>query len=315
MKLKKLYSLIKEIGIIKSIYWIYLKKFNKKKYDLKILELLKKENLDIIEYYTTNKNMITDEIKDNDYIWFFWWQGEEEMPQLVRSCYESIKKHAGKHEVIFLSKYNFHKYTELPDYILKKVYDKKYSLTHFSDILRMNLLSINGGIWLDATIYITDDFTKKIDKKYSIYTRKSKNSTEYISNGMWSTYFIATSKNNILPTVCYDILRNYWNNHNTMIEYLMTDYIIYLLYNEIPCIKKQIDSVPYNNEGVHNLEATLGDEFEIQMYEDMCKQSCIHKLNWKKKYVNKNKNKNITYYGYINGNYSKGERGIECLKL
>ena len=299
IKINKLYRLINEIGLFETISLLYLKMFNKKKYDLKILEKIKNENLKILKYYSEQENKISDVIHNTDYIWFFWWQGEESMPSIIKKCYESIKKHSGKHEIIFLSRDNFNNYADFPDYVLNKFLNGKYSITHFSDILRMNLLSKKGGIWIDATIYLTDDLTVEIDKGYSIFTRKSKNKTKYISNGMWSSYFIATSKNNLLSTACYDILCNYWKNHDFMIEYLLLDYIIFLLYTEIGDINKQINYIPYNNEGIHNLECVLGNDFSIEEYDDICEASYIHKLNWKNKYPIQNKNKKLTYYGYI----------------
>lgn len=305
IKINKLYRLIKEIGLFETIYFLYLKKFNKDKYDYKILENLKKENLNILQYYRNQENGVSNVIKDTDYIWFFWWQGEENMPLIIQKCYESIKRYSGKHEIIFLSKYNFKNYVDFPDYVLNKFLNGKYSITHFSDILRMNLLSKKGGIWIDATIYLTDDLTIEIDNGYSIFTRKSKNKTKYISNGMWSTYFIATAKNNLLSTACYDILCNYWKNHDFMIEYLLLDYIIYLLYEEIIDINIQINSIPYNNEGIHKLEYVLGNDFNIEEYNDICETAYIHKLNWKNKYKVKNKNKKFTYYEYITGDYKK----------
>ncbi|MCF2684365.1 capsular polysaccharide synthesis protein, partial [Faecalicatena contorta] len=32
-------------------------------------------------------------------IWIFWWQGEDEAPELVRYCIESVKRNAGTHQV------------------------------------------------------------------------------------------------------------------------------------------------------------------------------------------------------------------------
>lgn len=297
-KINKFYQLTKEIGIIQSINWLYLKKFHKSRYDSKLLKLLKEENLDIIKYYFSQNNTSLDKIKKTDYIWFFWWQGEKNMPPLVLKCYESLKKYSLEHEIIFLSKDNYKDYAELPKYILDLFIKGSCSITHFSDILRMNLLSNKGGIWVDATIYITDDFTKEIDNYQSMYTRRSKSKTNFISNGMWSTYFIATSKGHILSKALYEILLNYWKKHNFIIEYLLTDYIIYLLYMEIPAIKFEIDNIPYNNEYIHELESLLGDEFNIKNYNYICKKTYLHKLNWKLKYDKKVKGK-ITYYGYI----------------
>lgn len=298
MKIKKVIDITNEIGIFRGIYWLFLKKFNKKIYDKKILEFLKKENLDILEKYKSYERS-EESIKEDDYIWFFWWQGPKKMPPIVKKCYESLNKYSDKHKIIFLWKNNFDEYSNLPYELLEKFKEGKYSITHFSDILRMNLLSIKGGVWVDATIYFTDYFLKEVDNKTSIYTRRSRNTTKYISNGMWSSYFIATSKDNILSSAAYEILCRYWKIHDGVIEYLLTDYIIYLLYEHIIEVRRQLELVPYNNEGIHELESLLDCTFNLEDYKNICSNTSMHKLNWKKKYRIKDKEEKFTYYGYI----------------
>ena len=90
IKINKLYRLINEIGLFETISLLYLKMFNKKKYDLKILEKIKNENLKILKYYSEQENKISDVIQNTDYIWFFWWQGEESMPSIIKKCLEKV---------------------------------------------------------------------------------------------------------------------------------------------------------------------------------------------------------------------------------
>src|SRR3546814_10790494 len=47
-------------------------------------------------------------------------------------------------------------YSDLPGYVLDKFKKGQIDHTHFSDLLRLNLLKNHGGIWLDATAYMTD---------------------------------------------------------------------------------------------------------------------------------------------------------------
>lgn len=86
-------------------------------------------------------------------IWVFWWQGEENMPTIVKACYNSIKKNRGLYKVILLDQKNFYNYVNIPTYILNKLESGKISITHFSDILRFNLLAKYGG-WMLPYIYL-----------------------------------------------------------------------------------------------------------------------------------------------------------------
>ena len=51
---------------------------------------------------------------------------------------------------------NINDYLEIPAFILKKVENKKMGFAHFTDIIRLALLYNYGGVWIDATILLTD---------------------------------------------------------------------------------------------------------------------------------------------------------------
>ena len=40
-------------------------------------------------------------------IWVCWWQGEKQMPELVKQCYKLLKKYSGTHPVKLLTKNNY----------------------------------------------------------------------------------------------------------------------------------------------------------------------------------------------------------------
>jgi hypothetical protein len=88
------------------------------------------------------------------------------MPQLVKLCNKSVKKYIPKDiaELHFICKDNLANYLDVPDYIWKKHEEGKISTAHFSDYIRVSLLAKYGGLWLDATIFVTSDLTPGLDK-------------------------------------------------------------------------------------------------------------------------------------------------------
>ncbi|NET02699.1 MAG: hypothetical protein F6K61_19555 [Sphaerospermopsis sp. SIO1G1] len=81
-------------------------------------------------------------------IWFLWYQGFAEAPLVITKCYESWVKYNPDWEVIFLDESN------LKDYIVPSLSAEKLnqlSKNHQSDLLRVELLSKYGGVWVDAT--------------------------------------------------------------------------------------------------------------------------------------------------------------------
>lgn len=97
--------------------------------------------------------------KDNKMpIWILWLQGFDEAPELVKVCVLSIERTLGKSEYIcLLDENNLFDYIDLPDYIVEKWHKGIIDDTRFSDLIRLRLLNVYGGIWMDSTIYFTGE--------------------------------------------------------------------------------------------------------------------------------------------------------------
>lgn len=96
-------------------------------------------------------------------IWQYWGQGikREELPEVVRTCFDSVDKYAGDFEVIRLTDNTIRDYLDVPEEILQKVQSGEIRRVFLSDLLRVMLLATYGGIWLDATILMTGTFPKE----------------------------------------------------------------------------------------------------------------------------------------------------------
>lgn len=53
-------------------------------------------------------------------IWICWWQGIDNAPEIVKTCVESIKRNAGKYEVIVITDDNCKDYVQFPDWLEEK---------------------------------------------------------------------------------------------------------------------------------------------------------------------------------------------------
>ena len=95
-------------------------------------------------------------------IWIFWNNGFKNAPDLVHVCLNSIKKHLPEKEVILLDENNIGDYIKIPQYILEKYKKGIICPAHFSDIVRVYLLRDYGGLWMDATIFLSGKLPKDI---------------------------------------------------------------------------------------------------------------------------------------------------------
>jgi len=94
-------------------------------------------------------------------IWLFWNTGLEQAPEIVRTCYQSVKKYAGR-QVVLLTENNVQNYINMPDYLNEKLKSGVLPLAIYTDLMRVALLEHYGGTWMDATILLTDEIPQEI---------------------------------------------------------------------------------------------------------------------------------------------------------
>lgn len=85
-----------------------------------------------------------------------WFQGEYEAPKIVQTNMKRMRKYLSQYELIVLSDDNISDWINInliPNYSYMK---EKYP-AQLSDLIRLNLLAIYGGIWLDSTVAINSD--------------------------------------------------------------------------------------------------------------------------------------------------------------
>lgn len=263
--------------------------------DKMIYSFIEREFADVNNRYdAVKKNETPAQTSGN--IWLFWWQGYENAPPLVRLCIDSVKKNAGGHNVIILTKDNWKDYATLPEYIIKKLYEKKITLTHFSDILRMSLLSAHGGLWLDATIFVS----RKIPEEYfslPYFTVRYSSSNSRIARGQWTGFCQGAHSGQIVQLYCRDIFFEYWKNFDSLIDYFLIDYVMRYGYDHITEFKTLVDSVSENNGGIKLLDKHFNDEYSEKKLAQILESSVFFKLNWKRSYLAKTHDGKPTIYG------------------
>ena len=274
-------------------YWV-LGRFKGRKFKQSaVMRYLKK-------FYATN-SIDSDghyAVEPNPYpnsIWTCWWQGEEQMPEVVKICYESLKAHANGHPVQLITKDNYQQYVEMPEWIMEKFNAGIISVTHFSDLLRVALLSRYGGFWMDATLYLTGDMPK--ETPYFFTLKQNSTNEEYVSANRWSGYCIGGGIDNpIFSRTFYLLNVLYWKEHRRLINYYILDYMFDILYETNREIRNMIDENEFNNPEVQFLYEHLNREYNEKEWKQIRKNTFIHKLSWKENYSEYIDNKETYYY-------------------
>ena len=225
----------------------------------------------------------------NDNIWFCWLQGKDKMPTIVQKCYEQlIFLHSDKN-IIFLDANNYEEYIKLPSYIIEKWKDGIISHAHFSDVIRTALLAEHGGLWIDATTYLTSKIPNYIfESKMFMFDMSNEDDIMIYNN-----WFIYTKKNNRIFLALRDYLYLFWKKENKVHEYFVWHLFMRHIYN---FYEKDFECITYiPHECSHMLIKKINDKYDEQYFKLADKICPIQKLTYK----NIDEKKENTFYQYI----------------
>lgn len=229
-------------------------------------------------------------------IWVCWLQGMENAPEIVKKCVASVKRNMPKYEVRVLTAENIFDYVTLPEHIVRKYKKGTITFTHFSDILRTALLVQHGGIWLDATVLLTDELPAQMTDAPLFFLQKSK--LQMIPH-MGSSWMLVGQKGNAVLQRLLELLSDYWKKENKLRDYYLFHLFFYLVLECNEEGKKALRAIPYvPNVDAHTMQYTLFEDYDEQIWKQTTSRSPIHKLTWKFNH-NEPLEKRGTNYDYI----------------
>lgn len=243
-------------------------------------------------------------------IWQYWGQGIDtpDLPEIVKMCFKSVDSNSGEYTVIRLDDSNIQDYIDIPQFVWDKRKNPKFKHAFFADLLRLALLDVYGGVWLDATVYLSAVLSDlSVDSGFFMYQRSS-----YKTNSIeWTTFnqsyfswnndhkinvlnsIIYAKKNNLVIHTCLDILLNFWRTQEHIPHYfffqIMFDTLINHKLSDYQCTIID-DTKP------HLLVKVLDETFDIDTYQQIILQTDTHKLSYNKLF------KPNSYYHYLLNN-------------
>ncbi len=251
----------------------------------------------ILENYKDNSNIVSQNPFDRN-IWILWWQGIENAPDLVKMCYSSVRKNAENAKVHLITKDNLEKYIDIPVFIKEKFESKNMSMPFFSDYIRTCLLEKYGGLWLDATVYVSGGIPEKCFSQpfFTLHTKEV--NTPFISNNRIHCYVLGGKKGFSLFKYMRKSVENYWKENSTQIDYYLIDYIIMYGYWHDSQIKETIDNLEYTSESLYQLVKILNKKYSKETIDQLLAENYFSKLNWRKK-CKSTSNGKLTNFGYL----------------
>lgn len=235
-------------------------------------------------------------------VWCCWWQGEEQMPELVRLCRARLKQvlppEAEPHLITLT---NYREYVEIPEHIVRKFEAGIITMTTMSDVLRFALLTRYGGYWLDATVFFSGDIPKEYfsGKFFCQRMTDSPQSKREACKGNWCGFSMAGEAGNIVFRYMLDVFSEWWKQYDSIIDYVLIDYLLMAGFQGVPAIHQVIDEVPNNNEEIFLLYQHLNDPYSPELYRQLTAHNVMHKLTYKMDLMKKTADGRQTLYGYL----------------
>lgn len=222
-------------------------------------------------------------------IWTMWQQGEAQMPETVQASMKTIKDFAKRNDCEFylLTDENLADFINIPIDITEKYKKKELSAAHYSDIIRFSLLYQYGGIWMDATLFVSPYATVEMFKGNFFSLNHPPAHPEQmertIGDFKWSGFFLAGQKGGPYFKHIRDLYIYYVRKYPVFIHYLMMDYFILSEYESNHEFKELVDRLPIlaPAERVWFLRDHAHDLFDEKEWEEVLKTTPIMKTTYK----------------------------------
>ena len=237
-------------------------------------------------------------------VWCCWWQGEEQMPELVQLCHTRLKQviPEEKAQLHLITLKNYREYVDIPEHIVEKFEKKIITMATMSDVLRFALLNQYGGYWLDATLF----FTGEIPAEYfsgNFYCQRMVSNTEAVKREAcrcnWCGFSMAGPRGSIVFRFMCDAFSLWWKHYDTIIDYVLIGYLLWSGFNGVPAIHRIIDAVPDNNEDIFEMYQVLNQPYSPELLEKLTQRNVMHKLTYKMDLRKVTAEGQQTLYGYL----------------
>ena len=230
----------------------------------------------------------------NNIIWFCWLQGIKNMPPIVSKCFENLKKLMYDIEIILVTEDNYSLYIDFPEIIIQKYKRKYITKTHFSDLLRIELLIKYGGIWIDATVFLTKRIPRFVlDASLFVFKIQHNPAAE---PRVASNWFIKAKPQNRILLLTRELLYKYHSENVYVENYFLFHYFFRISTDIYSYEWKELCNIKINSSILYDI---LFNEFDIYKWNFIKQISFCQKLSYK--FSVPDNIKNTFYEKLING--------------
>lgn len=252
----------------------------------------------LIKYKVALKQLAHEDEKhdaETKVIWSYWAQGESNAPLIVQRCLQSVRRYSGDYRVVVLDQRSCGEYVRVPEWV-----SCEKTSAHFADYLRVALLERYGGIWLDATVYLTGEMPREITgayfciptsehwKRVGIPTSErvlfALNDIAYPRNEyMAGTNWMIVARKNCRTIHAMRLLLDaYWQGENRAVTYLFFQWLLSLaIINDAGCASEYRRMPGFDFSRPNILRFSWYGRYDSSWMTELKTMTPIHKLSYK----------------------------------
>jgi hypothetical protein len=228
------------------------------------------------------------------------------MTPLITACYRKLTHFNRK--VTLVTNQNVSDFINQPIFVFEKVNDGRISWAHFSDIVRMTLLANYGGLWLDATVWVSGRIPFEKLSKLPLFSASGKVSATNSSVRFWSSFeynwsswcLFANAKRYKLFEFVSEMLQAIAINERCWPDYVIQDYLIYYACHHFQQVKNDMKEYQkYECKYRNRLAELMNSSWNENDYLALIKTDFVFKLSFRSKWHKETSQGEQTFYGRI----------------
>ncbi len=204
----------------------------------------------------------------------FWAQGIETAPPVVKRCADEVRRLHREGDVLFLDEATAREHAEVPAMVARTM---GRDWTRLSDLLRLELLSTYGGVWMDATCLprarMQDAVPDLLTSGFFAFRR---------GPGRLGNWFLASEPNHYVVAMLREAHYEYWSAYDHVVDYYLFHHLFEMLYLLDERFAAVWDAAP--RRFVRRATAynkTLLEPYDAERTRTLLDRSFVHKLTYK----------------------------------
>jgi tetratricopeptide (TPR) repeat protein len=210
-------------------------------------------------------------------VFVYWAQGFDSAPPVVRRCLAALRATNPDADIHELTDETYRYYVDIPEDIVLATGKNK---AHFSDLLRLALLEKFGGVWVDATCYVSEPLAPNMELALNPGGIFAFN----YAGARISSWFLACRPDSYAIHLWRAAMWLWWEKRAELVDYYLLHHVFEMLYHLDAEFRVDWEKgLRLPARPPHALQSAMLSPFDAEGFEGFLGNAFVHKLRHKYK--------------------------------